>query len=75
MILNYKYTILYTLVSLLLFWIVIKYGNSLINRGCSSKTLIEGLTEFEKYSQKIVPYPKDAVINYNDVNSHYIAIQ
>lgn len=69
MILNYKYTILYTLVSLLLFWIVIKYGNSLINRVCSSKTLIEGLTEFEKYSQKIVPYPKDAVINYNDVNS------
>lgn len=61
MTLNYKYTLLYTIVSLFLLWIVIKYG---IN-----KTIVEGLTDFEKYSQKIIPYPKDAVINYNDINS------
>ena len=59
--LNYKYTLIYTIVSLFLLWIVIKYG---IN-----KQIVEGLTEFEKYSQKIIPYPKDAVINYNDINS------
>ena len=47
MTLNYKYTILYTVVSLLLFWIVIKYGNSLISKVCSSKILVEGLTDFE----------------------------
>jgi hypothetical protein len=29
----------------------------------------EGLTDFEQYSQKVVPYPKNAVINYNDINS------
>ena len=34
--------------------------------GCPVK---EGLTEFEQYSEKVVPYPKDAVINYNDLNS------
>jgi len=65
MTLNYKYTILYTFVSLFLFWLIVKYG-SLV---CSGKSLIEGLTDFEKYSQQIIPYPKDAVINYNDVNS------
>lgn len=65
--LNYKYTILYTIISLFLFWIVVNYGSKLfINRVCPLK---EGLTDFEKYSYKIVPYPKDAVINYNDVNS------
>jgi len=31
--------------------------------------LKEGLTEFEKYSYKINPYPRDAVINYNDLTS------
>jgi hypothetical protein len=64
--LDYKYTIFYTLVSLFLFWIVIKYGTNVLNNFCSVK---EGLTDFEKYSQKIIPYPRDAVINYNDVNS------
>ena len=63
--LNYKYTILYAFGSLFLFWLIVKYG-SLV---CSGKSLIEGLTDFEKYSQQIIPYPKDAVINYNDVNS------
>jgi len=68
--LNYKYTIIYTLVSLLLFWLIIKYGTNVLNRFCSTnKVLKEGLTDFEKYSQQIVPYPKDAVINYNDINS------
>lgn len=69
--LDYKYTILYTIVSILLFWLIIKYGtNVLTNNYClNTKDLKEGLTDFEKYSQKIVPYPKDAVINYNDINS------
>lgn len=69
--LNYKYTMLYGFVSLLLFWIIVKYGTKVIlNNFCSTnKVLKEGLTDFEKYSQKIIPYPKDAVINYNDVNS------
>lgn len=59
--LDYKYTIIYTLICLFLFWLVVKYGAKVCLR--------EGLTEFEKYSYKIIPYPKDAVINYNDVNS------
>ena len=62
---NYKKTIIYTIGCLLLFWIIIKWGNSLVVNNC----LKEGLTDFEKYSEKIVPYPKDAVINYNDKNS------
>ena len=87
--LNYKYTILYTVVSLFLFWLIIKYGSTLFVNNCfQNKSLKEALTngsnnnsdnnsdngtkdltEFERYSQKIIPYPKDAVINYNDVNS------
>lgn len=63
--LEFKYTIIYTLICLFLFWVIIKYGT----RTCNSLKIVEGLTDFEKYSQKIVPYPKDAVINYNDVNS------
>ena len=31
--------------------------------------IIEGLTDFERYSEKIIPYPKNAIINYNDINS------
>jgi hypothetical protein len=87
--LNYKYTILYTVVSLFLFWLVIKYGSSLILNKISLKEALtngnnsstngnnsstngintNALTEFERYSEKVIPYPKDAVINYNDVNS------
>lgn len=63
--LNYKYTILYTLISLILFWLIIMYGTNVL----TNKILKEGLTDFEKYSQKIVPYPKNTVINYNDINS------
>lgn len=63
--LDYKYTIIYTLICLFLFWLVVKYGTKVCEKTC----LREGLTEFEKYSYKIIPYPKDAVINYNDVNS------
>ena len=66
MTLNYKYTILYTFVSLLLFWATIKWGNTIINKKLCLK---EGLTDFEKYSQMIIPYPTNATINYNDVNS------
>lgn len=59
---NLKNTILYTFVSLYLFWVIIKYGSNL----CGLK---EGLTDFEKYSQKIIPYPEDSLINYNNTNS------
>jgi len=72
MTLNYKYTILYTFVSLLLLWIVIKYGSNTMSNTISNtmtntmsntmsnKYIVEGLT---------MSYPKDAVINYNDTNS------
>jgi hypothetical protein len=53
MTLNYKYTILYTFVSLFLFWVIIKYGSY------SPFAMIEGL-------EQIIPYPEDAVINNND---------
>ena len=66
---NYKYTIIYTIACLILFWLTIKWGSSVIKNYCFKKNLVEGLTEFEKYSYKIVPYPEDAVINYNDINS------
>jgi hypothetical protein len=59
---NFKYTIIYTFFSLFLFWLIVKYGSNLCH-------LKEGLTDFEKYSYKIIPYPKDALINYNDTNS------
>lgn len=63
---NYKKTIIYTIVCLIFFWIIIKWGSSLVvNRNC----LKEGLTDFEKYSFKLNPFPKDAIINYNDLNS------
>lgn len=62
--LDYKYILIYTLCCLFLFWIIIKYGSKLIkNKYCPLK-LKEGLT-----TQEVVPYPKDATINYNDINS------
>ena len=67
--LEFKYTIIYTIICVFLFWIIIKYGTNVLNNFCLTTSLKEGLTDFEKYSQKIVPYPKDAVINYNDINS------
>lgn len=72
MTLNYKYTILYTFVSLCLFWLLIKYGSLTCNRlkiveGITNRS--DALTDFEKYSHKIMPYPKDTVISYNDINS------
>jgi hypothetical protein len=70
MTLNYKYTILYTFVSLFLFWMIVKYGTKVLtNKFCPSKKIVEGLTDFERYSEKVIPYPKDAVIDYNDTNS------
>jgi hypothetical protein len=64
------YTIIYTIICILLFLGILKWGHYLYVNGyistCSRK---EGLTEFEKYSEKVVPYPKDAVIDYNDLNS------
>jgi hypothetical protein len=67
MALNYKYTFLYTFVSLCLFWFVVKYGSSICIRFYEEKR--EPLTNFETYSQQIIPYPKDATIDYNDRNS------
>ena len=63
---NFKKTIIYTIGCLLLFWITIKWGSSLVIQKVCLK---EGLTDFEKYSEKVIPYPKDAIINYNDLNS------
>jgi hypothetical protein len=63
--LDYKYTIIYIGLCLFLFWLIIKYG-SLV---CNSLKIVEGLTNFEKYSHQIIPYPEDALINYNDINS------
>ena len=63
MALDFKYTIIYIFLCLFLFRFIIKYGSSV----CSS--FKEGLTDFEKYSQQIIPYPEDTRINYNDLNS------
>ena len=65
MALDFKYTIIYIFLCLFLFRFIIKYGSSV----CSRFKVVEGLTEFEKYSQQIIPYPEDARINYNDLNS------
>lgn len=68
--LDFKYTILYLFVSLCLFWLVIKYGTMVLMKNCSTKNVLkEGLTDFEKYSHQIIPFPKDAVIDYNNLNS------
>ena len=64
MALDFKYTIIYIFLCLFLFRFIIKYGSSI----CSIE-IVEGLTEFEKYSQQIIPYPKEAQINYNNTNS------
>lgn len=66
---NYKYTIIYSIFCLLLFWLIIKSGTIILNKYCFNNKLVEGLTDFEKYSFNVDPYPKDAVINYNDRNS------
>lgn len=63
---NYKYAILCTVVSMFLCWMTVKYGTNITNKICA---LQEGLTDFEKHSRKIIPYPKDSLINYNDINS------
>lgn len=57
---KYKLIILYTLASIFLFITIIYVGKKI------SK---EGLTDFERYSHNIIPYPKDATINLNDLNS------
>ena len=53
---NFKYTIIYVLLLLLLFWIVIYISNN-------DKT--------ENFNNRINPigYPKNALINYKDLNS------
>ena len=63
--LDFKYTIIYIFLCLFLFRFIIKYGSSV----CSNFKIVEGLTAFEKYSQQIIPYPKEAQINYNNLNS------
>jgi len=65
------YTILYTVICLLLFWVLVAWCRYLVKnfyiRKCNN--LNEGFTDFEKYSYSVVPFPKDAVINFNDINS------
>jgi hypothetical protein len=53
---NYKLIIFY----ILCFIIIISFRKIIIK---------EGLTDFERYSYSIIPYPKDSRINYNDKNS------
>jgi hypothetical protein len=57
--------IIYIIGCAILFLMIIKWGNYIIQH----KTCIEGLTEFEEYSRQIIPYPDNATINYNDLNS------
>jgi len=60
---NYKLIIFYILCFIIIiisFRKIIFFGKPIIK---------EGLTDFEKYSYNIIPYPKEATINYNDVNS------
>ena len=58
---NFKYTIIYTFLSLYLCWLIVKYGSNLCN-------LKEGLTDFETKSHNI-PYPEGSLTNYNNTNS------
>jgi hypothetical protein len=68
--LNYNSINFYTFGSLLLFLVIMSIILSrFIPKKSSIKSLVEGLTDFERYSHKIIPYPKDALINYNDINS------
>lgn len=74
--LEFKYTIIYTLICLFLFWLIIKYGTITCNSFTSLQKTVEGitnisdtLTDLDSYSKKIVPYPKDALIDYNNINS------
>jgi len=63
---NYN-TIIYTIGCLILFWIIIKWGEYVITNNCFK--LREGFGELNNYFDPIIPYPKDAVINYNNLNS------
>jgi hypothetical protein len=57
---NYKLIILYAVGCIFILLTIMYFWKNKIK---------EGLTDFEKYSYSIIPYPKDATINYNDVNS------
>jgi hypothetical protein len=61
-----KTIIIYIIGCVLLYWLIITWGKYII-KGCYN--IKEGLTEFEEYSKKINPYPRNAVINYNNLNS------
>ena len=63
MTLSFQYTLLYLLVCIVLFWGIIKYGSYVCNY-----PKLEGLTNFDKYSQMVVPYPSNALIDYNNLN-------
>jgi hypothetical protein len=67
---DYKYTFIYTIICIILFYLIVKWGHYLIrSRLICKNNDKEGFSEFEQLSYKLNPYPKDAVINYNDVNS------
>ena len=63
---NYKYSVIYTIICILIFWLLMTWGNYLIASHCIKK---EAFSELEQISYKINPYPKDALINFNDVDS------
>lgn len=61
-------TIIYISVCILCFLLVMVFIKYIL-RGKYKYSTKEGLTEFEEYSRKLNPYPRDAVINYNDLTS------
>jgi len=52
--------LLYTLCCIIMLIIIMYFWKT---------TIKEGLTDFERYSYSIIPYPNDSRINYNDENS------
>jgi hypothetical protein len=70
--LNYKYTILYTFVSLCLFYIIIFWFKELLkNQYISIKESFDNNTQINTeytLNMPIIPFPKDALIDYNKIN-------
>ena len=54
---NFKYTIINVLLCLFVFWIVIKYSS------------LNTTMQTENFNNKSIKYPKNALINYKDLNS------
>lgn len=62
-----KALIIYIIGCLILLWIILEWGSYLIVHNLICKR--EGLTNFERYVERLYPFPKDAQIHYDDLNS------